>query len=185
MGINRRNFLKVAGTAGGILLAGGAKSARTAQTPQTSGGSVEFYGLLIDTTKCIGCRSCEEACNAKNSLPKPEVSFSSESVFEKRRDTTPDAYVVVNRFPNEEGPGEADLRPEAVHALHRAFLRLGLPVQGDGEDARRTDRLPQGSLHGMPILHDFVPFRCPEIRIRQRFPVREEVHRMPRPRGEG
>src|SRR5512135_2993877 len=101
MGINRRNFLKVAGAAGGILLAGGARAARTPRTPQTAGGGVEFYGILIDTTKCIGCRACEEACNAQNKLPKPNVSFSSESVFEKKRDTTPDAYVVVNRFPNE------------------------------------------------------------------------------------
>ncbi len=104
MTISRRNFLRVAGAAGGILLAGGAKSARTAQTPQTSAGGIEFNGMLIDTTKCIGCRACEEACNAQNSLPKPEVSFSSESVFEKKRDTTPDAYVVVNRFPNVKDP---------------------------------------------------------------------------------
>ena len=110
MTISRRNFLKVAGAAGGILLAGGARSARTAQAPQTSQtpqtpeGRVEFYGILIDTTKCIGCRACEEACNAQNSLPKPEVSFSSESVFEKKRETTPDAYIVVNRFPNEKSP---------------------------------------------------------------------------------
>ena len=104
MAINRRNFLKVAGAAGGILLAGGARSARSAQTPQTPEGSVEFYGLLIDTTKCIGCRACEEACNAQNSLPKQEVSFSSEAVFEKKRETTPGAYLVVNRFPNEKDP---------------------------------------------------------------------------------
>ena len=104
MAINRRNFLKVAGAAGSILLAGGARSAWTAQTAQTPGGSVEFYGLLIDTTKCIGCRACEEACNAKWSLPKPKVSFSSESVFEKKRETTPEAYLVVNRFPNAKSP---------------------------------------------------------------------------------
>ncbi|MFA6149653.1 MAG: 4Fe-4S binding protein, partial [bacterium] len=91
MTISRRNFLKVAGAAGGILLAGGAKSARTAQTPMTSGGGVEFNGMLIDTTKCIGCRACEEACNEANKLPKPIVSFSTESVFEEKRETTPDA----------------------------------------------------------------------------------------------
>jgi Fe-S-cluster-containing dehydrogenase component len=104
MTISRRNFLKVAGAAGGVLLAGGAKSAQAAQTPQTSAGGVEFNGMLIDTTKCIGCRACEEACNEANKLPKPKVSFSSESVFEETRDTTTGAFTVLNRFPNEKKP---------------------------------------------------------------------------------
>jgi Fe-S-cluster-containing dehydrogenase component len=103
MTITRRNFLKVAGTAGGALLAGGGKPAQAA-APQTSEGGVEFNGMLIDTTKCIGCRACEEACNEANRLPKPKVSFSSESVFEEKRDTTPDVFTVLNRFPNEKKP---------------------------------------------------------------------------------
>ena len=104
MTISRRNFLKAAGTAGGVLLAGGAASARGAQAPETSAGGIEFNGMLIDTTKCIGCRACEEACNEANQLPKPKVSFSDESVFEETRDTTTGAYTVVNRFPNEKNP---------------------------------------------------------------------------------
>ena len=104
MTISRRNFLKAAGAAGGVLLAGGAASTRAAQVPQTSAGGVEFNGMLIDTTKCIGCRACEEACNEANHLPKPKVSFSTESVFEETRDTSTGAYTVVNRFPNEKDP---------------------------------------------------------------------------------
>jgi Fe-S-cluster-containing dehydrogenase component len=60
--------------------------------------------MLIDTTRCIGCRACEEACNEANQLPKPEVSFSSGSVFEKKRDTGPDTFTVVNRYPNVKDP---------------------------------------------------------------------------------
>jgi formate dehydrogenase iron-sulfur subunit len=105
MTISRRNFLKVAGAAGGVLLSGG-KSPAQAAAPQTSEGGVEFTGMLIDTTKCIGCRACEEACNEANQLPKPKVSFSSESVFEEKRETTPGAFTVVNRFANEKKPDE-------------------------------------------------------------------------------
>ena len=106
MNPSRRQFLKWAGLAGGGLCA-----ARAIASPGTSlpaGASspkdVEFYGILIDTTKCIGCRACEEACNSENRLPKPKVSFSSESVFEQKRDTSPDAFTVVNRFPNGKEP---------------------------------------------------------------------------------
>jgi Fe-S-cluster-containing dehydrogenase component len=105
--------LKVAGVAGGALLTGGSKPA---YAQQTSEGGVEFNGMLIDTTKCIGCRACEEACNEANHLPKPEVSFSTESVFEKKRDPTPDAYTVVNRFPNEKEPDKPIfVRKQCMH----------------------------------------------------------------------
>ncbi len=113
MAISRRNFLKVAGMTGGALLTGGRKPA---QAQQTSEGGVEFNGMLIDTTRCIGCRACEEACNEANQLPKPDVSFSSDSVFEKKRETTPDAFTVVNRYPNVKDPDKPIfVRKQCMH----------------------------------------------------------------------
>ena len=118
MAISRRNFLKVAGMTGGALLTGGRKPA---QAQQTSEGGVEFNGMLIDTTKCIGCRACEEACNEANQLPKPDVSFSSDSVFEKKRETTPGAFTVVNRFANEKKPDEPIfVRRQCMHCKQPA-----------------------------------------------------------------
>ena len=106
MRIGRRGFLRGAGAAGGALLVGGGAPAKAAASPQNSTGDVEFNGMLIDTTKCIGCRACELACNETNQLPKPKVDLLSDSVFAEKRDTTPDAFTVVNRFPNEKNPKE-------------------------------------------------------------------------------
>jgi len=106
MRIGRRGFLRGAGAAGGALLVGGGAPAKAAASPQSSTGDVEFNGMLIDTTKCIGCRACELACNETNQLPKPKVDLLSDSVFAEKRDTTPDAFTVVNRFPNEKNPKE-------------------------------------------------------------------------------
>jgi Fe-S-cluster-containing dehydrogenase component len=72
--------------------------------------------MLIDTTLCIGCRACEAACNEVNKLPEPKVSFDSEAVFAEVRDTTPVAYTVVNRFPNEKKPEEPTfVRKQCMH----------------------------------------------------------------------
>ena len=94
MNPSRRQFLQWAGLATGGLYA--AKSVAGTQLAQGAKAAkkedAEFYGLLIDTTKCIGCRACEEACNEPNKLPEPKESFSSEAVFEKMRDTTPGAF---------------------------------------------------------------------------------------------
>jgi formate dehydrogenase beta subunit len=115
MTISRRGFLKVIGATG--TLAGASGSTALASTPVAAGaGDVEFNGMLVDTTLCIGCRSCEAACNEANGLPEPKVPFDSEAVFAERRDTTPDAFTVLNRFPNEKKPDEpVFVRRQCMH----------------------------------------------------------------------
>lgn len=98
MTIKRRDFLKLAGVSGVGLVSGASLKANTAEQDG------EFMGMLIDTTMCGGCRSCEIACNEKNKLPEPEIPLDDESVFESLRDTNPDAFVVVNKYPNEKDP---------------------------------------------------------------------------------
>jgi Fe-S-cluster-containing dehydrogenase component len=62
-------------------------------------------GVLVDMTRCVGCRSCEAACNKEQHLPAPKVPFDDTSVFDltfhhgtQKRRTTEDAYTVVNRY---------------------------------------------------------------------------------------
>jgi Fe-S-cluster-containing dehydrogenase component len=115
MTIGRRELLKGAGAAGGALLVSRAVPALATAELGDPGG-VEFNGMLIDTTKCVGCRACEAACNEANRLPEPEVSFDSEAVFAERRDTTPRAFTVVNRFQNELNPAEPTfVRKQCLH----------------------------------------------------------------------
>jgi formate dehydrogenase iron-sulfur subunit len=92
----RRSFLKLAGAGGAMaLLTGGeALAADIAGAPRKAAA----MGVLVDTTVCIGCRSCEAACNEANGLPKPERPFDDESVLDQRRDTSPAAFTVVNKY---------------------------------------------------------------------------------------
>ena len=65
MGVNRRSFLKLAVTASGSLMA------RPARAHGERGlASPDGFGILVDTTYCIGCRRCEWGCNQVNDLPK-------------------------------------------------------------------------------------------------------------------
>ncbi len=100
--LSRRDFLKTTALMGGSLLAGGVTEAL--------GYKEEFpvwtksYGVLVDLTKCVGCRSCERACNEVNKLPPPDRPFDDASVFERERRPTAKAYTVVNRYETEGGP---------------------------------------------------------------------------------
>jgi Fe-S-cluster-containing dehydrogenase component len=61
-------------------------------------GYPDSFGVLHDTTLCVGCRSCEAACNEVNSLPQPEQPFDDLSVLDRKRRTHAAAYTVVNKY---------------------------------------------------------------------------------------
>ncbi len=61
----RRGFLKTAGALGAIgTVAAGAYSLQ----PEAEAATAVHYGMVIDLTKCIGCRACAVACKAENGV---------------------------------------------------------------------------------------------------------------------
>lgn len=110
MGIDRRSFLKLCG----IGLAGAFST--NLLSPALSQGATqksetEFYGILVDTTRCVGCRSCEAACAEANHLPPPDIN--DQSVFEKERKTSVTQWTVVNRYETEKG--EVFVKKQCMH----------------------------------------------------------------------
>ena len=73
---SRRSFLKLCG-AGGAMALLSADPARAAEVVGRMRGE-DAMGVLVDTTLCVGCRSCETACNQVNGLPKPKVAFEDD-----------------------------------------------------------------------------------------------------------
>ena len=96
MAISRRQFLGTLGAAVGASASASLTSAHAAN--KTFKGHPETSGVLHDTTRCIGCRKCEQACNQVNDLPAPEVPFDDLSILDKKRRTDANEYTVVNRF---------------------------------------------------------------------------------------
>jgi Fe-S-cluster-containing dehydrogenase component len=93
MKLNRRTFFKVAGTAGAVALVPAKKAAAATHAEVIDAGR---RGVLVDTTKCIGCRACEAACAEANTLPGPAM-LDEAAVFAKPRKTDTTAFTVVNQ----------------------------------------------------------------------------------------
>lgn len=91
--MNRRNFFRLVGAAGVSAAAGpspaGAWESKAPPDP---------LGCLVDLTRCVGCRKCEEACARVNGLPDPERPGCQCTVFENNRRPDQGAYTVVNRY---------------------------------------------------------------------------------------
>jgi len=118
MAITRRKFLGWIGAAAGstTLAAGKAHSASNKEFKGYPGS----YGVLHDTTKCIGCRKCEEACNQVNSLPAPEKPFDDLTVLDTARRTSEKAHTVVNRFGKENSKNSIFVKKQCNHCLEPA-----------------------------------------------------------------
>lgn len=97
MPISRRKFLGSLGAAVGATTTGTLTKAYGAANKHFK-GYPDSGGVLHDTTLCIGCRKCEQACNKVNDLPQPEKPFDDLSVLDKKRRTRADEFTVVNRF---------------------------------------------------------------------------------------
>lgn len=95
--MNRRKFLTILGSAGVASALGTAtvaKAAGTATYPYYDNS----FGVLHDTTRCIGCRRCEMGCQKVNNLPKPAKPLDDLSVLDTKRRTSAAAWTVVNKY---------------------------------------------------------------------------------------
>lgn len=121
MGINRRDLLKLAVAGGGASLA-----ARPSRVLASAGLRLDpkRWGMLVDTTRCIGCRNCEWACKQQNELPSaPLAEFSDTSVFESMRRPDAVSYTVVNRFaPRKDSDKPVYVKVQCMHCDHPACV---------------------------------------------------------------
>lgn len=121
--INRRTLLTLglAATAGAAPCPAAAGESRAAKDARPASG--DYVGVLVDTTLCIGCRKCEEACNRRNQLPRTAESFSDRDVLRSFRRPTETAFTVVNQFPGSPSPDQAGsprtfCKVQCMHCLY-------------------------------------------------------------------
>ncbi len=134
MRIGRRGFFKVAAIGAGV--AGAAKVQAATAAPE---GSDESPSVLVDTTLCVGCRACEAACSEANKNPPPP---DGDGVFAQKRETTENAFTVVNKIPDV--PNRFAKR-QCMHCL--------APACASACPVRAMDKKPEG-----PVTYD--PSNC-------------------------
>lgn len=116
--LDRRSFLKL----GLAAAAGSAAPLQASGVEDNHPISPDYVGVLVDTTLCIGCRKCEEACNRNNHLPRTAQSFADREALRAFRRPTEDAFTVVNQFPGSPSPDQKDLpatfaKVQCMHCL--------------------------------------------------------------------
>ena len=118
--MDRREFLKKIAAIAGVSVIGQSSEISAAENSHLN---PDRYGVLVDTTLCIGCRRCEWACNEWNkNLNKPLKSFEDKSVFRQVRRTHAATFTVVNRFLNTKSHKPIYVKRQCMHCEDPACL---------------------------------------------------------------
>ena len=131
MNLNRRMFLKTA-AAGAALLAPATRAEASGSLREIDAGR---RGVLVDTTKCVGCRACEAACAETNSLPGP-ASLGDDTVFKSTRTMDTRTFTVVNAAATAPGAAARFVKRQCMHCVEPACASA-CPV-------RAFDKTPTG-----------------------------------------
>ncbi|NOZ48157.1 MAG: 4Fe-4S dicluster domain-containing protein [Chlorobi bacterium] len=131
MSLGRRDFMKTLGLVSATLTFGKAKA-------EQHKNNVEFHGILYDSTRCIGCQSCEFACAEVHNLPEPEDMPEAGVV----RKTSEHSRIVINAFDTTKG--EVYARQSCMHcnqpACDAACLTQAMHKTEEGPVIWRGDK---------------------------------------------
>jgi formate dehydrogenase iron-sulfur subunit len=122
--MQRRDWLvKLGGILGSVTVAGKSLAGSEAVPAEQE----EQVGTLVDTTLCIGCRQCEDACNRRNKLPRPLRPFSDRTVLRQFRRPEENAFTVVNEFAGRPSPDQplmptTFIKSQCMHCLTPACV---------------------------------------------------------------
>lgn len=113
-GPSRRDFVRTAATLAVLTVGGKALASEGAHAARLS---EDRMGVLVDLTRCVGCRRCEWACAEANDNPHGDLKdYDDGSVLAFRRKPTAAQFCIVNRVPP--GPGDEAPQHIKVQCMH-------------------------------------------------------------------
>ncbi len=133
MSIDRRNFFKVLGVTGATFAFGDEAKAKPSDEEIT-----EFKAVLYDSTRCVGCQTCEISCAEAHNLPEPQDA-PEVGVIRKTDETR---RTVVNVY--DTSKGEVYVKRQCMHcnqpACASACLTQAMHKTEEGPVIWREDK---------------------------------------------
>jgi len=113
--MKRRTALKVA-FAGAVAAVGSAVRPLAAKSSIPLAAPPDAVGLLYDTTKCIGCKACVNACREANGLA-PDTTWSG-GLYHAPLDLSEKAKTVIKLY--DDGEQRSFFKAQCMHCLDPA-----------------------------------------------------------------
>lgn len=118
--ISRRSFFKNSA----LISASALAAPSTAKAAKEEPLSEERFGVLVDTTVCIGCRRCEWACKDAHKMENhPVHSYDDRAVLKTKRRPDCKSLTVVNEYENHIDENiPIDVKVQCMHCDHPACV---------------------------------------------------------------
>jgi formate dehydrogenase iron-sulfur subunit len=130
--MDRRGFLKTLGLAGATVAL---PKVATAAAPAAPADGREPYGVLVDTTRCVGCNTCTYACAEANGLPEPDDPDNVHVTSENQ-------WTAIQSFKTSRG--QVHVKRQCMHctlpACASACLTQAMKKRADGPVEWREDK---------------------------------------------
>jgi len=165
MTIGRRAFLQIAGATGTAALVTLPGRAGAAGAASTTPGEDE-HSVLVDTTKCVGCRGCEAACAEANALADPPTDGEA---FAAMRPTGPECFTVVNRTEKADGT-KRYVKRQCMHCVEPACASA-CPVRALDKQATGPVAYDGSKCMGCRYCMVACPFSVPKYQYARAIPM--------------
>jgi len=150
--MDRRGFLKTTLVASTAALAGNQLCAQELRKPE------EFVGILVDTTRCIGCRACEVACGEEHDMLVPDVL--NDGALETQRNTSDKQWMVVNKHETEKG--DVFVKRQCMHC-YQAACAIACPTEAMKQNSKGPTTWDGDKCLGCRYCMTSCPFDMPKF----------------------
>lgn len=170
MDISRRKFFKISAAAGGMVACAGV---RPAQAREAIEPDPNWYGMLNDSARCVGCKACQSACKIENKLPMDstlgDAAQFGQPIFDSPRDLTENTYTLIQLHQDDSGK-PTFVKRQCMHcvdpACQSACIVGALKKQPTGEV-----KYDGGMCMGCRYCMVACPFNVPQFEWHKAIPV--------------
>jgi formate dehydrogenase iron-sulfur subunit len=154
MSLDRRQFIKLSGLGiGGTLL-----SLRSARVAEGSGAEDEV-AILYDTTRCVGCRACQNACKDWNkNLAEPD----STGLYDAPKKLSAHTWTLIKVREEAEPTDWPFFNYQCMHCTEAACVTV-CPTGALFKDERGFVALDKSMCNGCGYCTQFCPFGVPHL----------------------
>jgi Fe-S-cluster-containing dehydrogenase component len=152
-GLSRRQLLALCGTGACAVVAGEARAAGS-EPPR------DPIGMLYDTTKCIGCKSCVVACSEANDLP-PDTRMSG-GIWQMPTDLDKQTKNIIQLFKDDESGRWSFMKRQCMHCLVPSCVS-GCPFKALTKDERGIVSWNPTQCIGCRYCEIACPFQVPKF----------------------